>query len=87
MIGDPDLCEQASDLLLDRYGIYNQPINHPTVPRGTERLRITPTPAHHHQLVAELASVMVAVWRELGLPLYGTVEDIPRRAETMAAGG
>ena len=87
MIGDPDLCEQASDLLLDRYGIYNQPINHPTVPRGTERLRITPTPAHHHQLVAELASVMVAVWRELGLPLDGTVEDIPRRAETMAAGG
>jgi hypothetical protein len=52
-----------------------------------ERLRITPTLAHHHQLVADLASVMVAVWRELGLPLGGTAEDIPRRAETMAAGG
>jgi 5-aminolevulinate synthase len=87
MIGDPDFCKQASDLLLERHGIYIQPINYPTVPRGTERLRITPTPAHHHQHVAELASAMVAVWHELGLPLGGTVEDIPRRAVTIAAGG
>src|ERR1700751_2925239 len=69
MVGDPDLCKQASDLLLDRHGIYIQPINYPTVPRGTERLRITPTPAHDAQLIGKLADAMVLVWQELGLPL------------------
>lgn len=87
MIGDPDLCKRASDLLLEHHGIYIQPINYPTVPRGTERLRITPTPAHHHRLVVELVTAMVAVWRKLGLPLGGPVADIPRRAEMIAAGG
>jgi 5-aminolevulinate synthase len=69
MVGDPDLCKRASDLLLDRHGIYIQPINYPTVARGTERLRITPTPAHDVRLIKQLAEAMVAVWQELHLPL------------------
>jgi 5-aminolevulinate synthase len=68
MVGDPELCRWASELLLHRRGIYIQPINYPTVPRGTERLRITPTPAHDGRLVEQLADAMVWVWRELGLP-------------------
>lgn len=69
VVGDPDLCKQASDLLLERYGIYIQPINYPTVPRGTERLRITPGPFHDQTLVDELARAMMSVWKTLGLPL------------------
>jgi 5-aminolevulinate synthase len=69
IVGDPDHCKQASDLLLDRHGIYIQPINYPTVKRGTERLRITPTPAHDLRLIRRLADAMVSVWNELDLPL------------------
>jgi 5-aminolevulinate synthase len=69
MVGDPELCRWASDLLLHRRGIYIQPINYPTVPRGSERLRITPTPAHDGPLVEELADAIIWVWRELDLPL------------------
>src|SRR6201997_1520283 len=71
MVGDPDLCKQASDLLLDRHGIYIQPINYPTVARGTERLRITPTPVHDARLIGQLAEAMISVWHELDLPLRG----------------
>ncbi|HEU0151540.1 MAG TPA: 5-aminolevulinate synthase [Bradyrhizobium sp.] len=87
MVCDPDLCKRASDLLLERHGIYIQPINYPTVPRGTERLRITPGPFHDARLVADLAEAMVAVWDELGIPLGLMPERRPERTQTIAAGG
>jgi 5-aminolevulinate synthase len=87
MVGDPDLCKQASDLLLERHGIYIQPINYPTVQRGTERLRITPTPAHDARLIHELATAMPVVWQELELPLGLMPQRRPNITQTMAAGG
>ena len=68
-IGDPVLCRKASDLLLQHFSIYLQPINYPTVPRGTERLRITPTPFHDDRLISNLAAALREVWEHLGLPL------------------
>ena len=68
-VGDPEFCKQASDLLLERHAIYVQPINYPTVAKGSERLRITPSPHHDYALIDELAEAMIDVWKELGLPL------------------
>jgi 5-aminolevulinate synthase len=69
VVGDPQKCKAASDLLLAGYGIYIQPINYPTVPKGTERLRITPTPLHDDALIDHLAEALIDVWRQLDLPL------------------
>ncbi|MFL5025542.1 MAG: 5-aminolevulinate synthase [Microvirga sp.] len=74
MVGDAEACKAASDRLLNKHGIYIQPINYPTVPRGTERLRITPGPFHTNAHIDALAAALVEVWTALRLPLEPKVQ-------------
>ncbi|WP_343887053.1 aminotransferase class I/II-fold pyridoxal phosphate-dependent enzyme, partial [Sphingomonas oligophenolica] len=67
MVGDPVKAKKISDILLAEYGVYVQPINYPTVPRGTERLRFTPGPAHDEALMRELTQALVEIWSRLEL--------------------
>jgi 5-aminolevulinate synthase len=67
MVGDPVKAKKISDVLLAEYGVYVQPINYPTVPRGTERLRFTPGPAHDESMMRELVEALHEIWERLEL--------------------
>jgi 5-aminolevulinate synthase len=69
LVSDPVLTKRITDALLDRFAIYVQPINYPTVPRGSERLRITPQPQHSDADMDRLVAALLTLWAELGLPL------------------
>lgn len=67
MIGDPVKCRMISDMLMHDWGVYVQPINYPTVPKGTERLRITPSPLHSDQDIEHLVKALSSLWRQCAL--------------------
>lgn len=67
LVGDPVLCKEVTDTLLEEFNIYIQPINYPTVPKGTERMRLTPGPLHSDAMMAELVDALVIIWQRLKL--------------------
>jgi 5-aminolevulinate synthase len=81
LIGDPVKCKAASDMLIEEFSMYIQPINYPTVPKGTERLRITPTPLHSEAMMDALAEALLKTFQMLEIPLVQEEE----RAEVMQA--
>ena len=69
MVGDPVKAKKISDILLAEYGVYVQPINYPTVPRGTERLRFTPGPQHNEVMMRDLTSALLEIWNRMEIPV------------------
>ena len=73
LVGDAVHCKMISDILLQDHGVYVQPINYPTVPRGTERLRFTPSPAHDDRMMDELVEVLEKLWIHCNIKRVGGV--------------
>ena len=69
MVGDPIKAKKISDILLAEYGVYVQPINYPTVPRGTERLRFTPGPQHNEDMMRDLTKALLEIWGRMEIPV------------------
>src|SRR3546814_445847 len=69
LVGDPVKTKHISDILLAEYGTYVQPINYPTVPRGTERLRFTPGPTHSPEMMRDLTNALTEIWQRLDMSL------------------
>lgn len=82
MVGNAILCKAASDRLQKKHRIYIQPINYPTVPKGTERLRITPAPFHSDAMITELRDALLETWDAFDLPLKSHDSEPPRPSRT-----
>lgn len=85
LVGDAVKCKKVSDVLLQEYGIYVQPINYPTVPKGTERLRITPLPVHTDEMMTNLLGALDEIWDRFNLPrVYPNQEELVAEERRLA---